>query len=1065
MRDTWNELRREFKHLEGVPDKWTRNDFDLFFEVEGLLAIYELIVPDRSKRNTTHAWALVSGLKVPQIVAEDIEPEVSVLNGRENLLYVKSKSAWSFWLNWYRGQPASLRLYDFIGKKDYGQRSGVPLRAERLAAYRQLLLPPAKPKVKSMPELAIGSRFYFEAEGVQHHVDIPTDFPVQTASMPHSVTHRGQRPVAITVDLDLLQVTAEELDQKEHRLNIDPLNGWQQRLEPLALVLRETNQHSRTLTIDGLSHVVGALGAGKSTLIWLLIYYLATVENRHVSVVMNTVVEAFQLSRWLRLMGVTAAPALGRNRSEHARRVGYAFSDVFHPDRVFSSLDTDDPLFRWLPKPCTLAALAEVQIPFGQEPCWHLRDEGGSTHTCPLLGQCPVHQMQRDLNDGMVWVLNPSSFLYSLAPASDDGQVRHFFEAVYHRSDLLVIDEADRVQANWDHAFAPTTLVLGTNDAQFDWLHGKLTDMTSGVGRIHAARSDLNTITRIDDQINMLSNHVYGLLTEGSQRGLFKWVKDRQLTNRRLFQRLAADMKRSLSQNMPADERKRRLDELNAAFRAYWPSPQKRESGFLAVWLNRLLGGDESSRRLRGELDRWLMERMGWEDVRTADHRLSCRKLELAIMMTALIKRMNDMQRHLPWVENRLNERSPQFGPVISERLLTAMPDPPVGVILGLHVSQDSKSGQIVVRSIRYRGVGRWLLLNYHRLFAERTGTRGPHMLLTSATSWLPGAVGSHIAQPPQALLIRQADEDRVPDIKIRYQPVLHDGVPLRVSGAAHDKKEQNLRQMVRALASGDPSDLQRELDHWHAKGTLRRVLIVVNSYEQVQWAWDELERIQVWQGRVLRLFPDDQDLTHGGIRTRKVETFYQHDADVLIAPMMAIQRGFNILDEWDNALLGTAFFLVRPFPTPFDLTPHVMSLNAWFMNHLSDNGRRVDGETLVAIVTLRQQALRQWHRRLQHKGTLVAMDDWQYQEYLRDQFVMVLQTIGRMIRRGQPARTILVDGAFKGGKSQRDMLEDWHAMLQSLFDTEDSFDRRLTVALYGAVWRALNEAMEQRRI
>lgn len=82
--------------------------------------------------------------------------------------------------------------------------------------------------------------------------------------------------------------------------------------------------------------------------------------------------------------------------------------------------------------------------------------------------------------------------------------------------------------------------------------------------------------------------------------------------------------------------------------------------------------------------------------------------------------------------------------------------------------------------------------------------------------------------------------------------------------------------------------------------------------------------------------------MTRFGIRTREVETFYEKNADVLIAPLMAIQRGFNILDEIGNALLGSAFFMVRPYPPPHDLTPQIMSLNAWYMTQLHHHGRTV---------------------------------------------------------------------------------------------------------------------------
>lgn len=1073
MNSIWDVLRNLLRdNLSSLP-QWRRSEYLLFFEIEAVLYIYEQLIPEVGLRSAKQAWTIISGYAVPQLLKFHPNAQAIALHARQQIRYVKTTTAWAHWLNWYIQQPAGLCLYRIEADGKFYQRAGVTLRQERISCYQQLMTPQTDEHALPDRPLAESGRYVFEVNHTQHAVDIPDFLSLQqkdvldrTSAKPY--VPRTSEP--IRVDLDELNTIAAELDQKEINLQIEPLHHWQQRLNSLSLIVRDNQDQPKAMQyidIDGLFHLVGALGVGKSTLIWLLVYYLTTVQKRHISIVMNTVVEAYQLARWLRLVGVDATPALGRNRASHAQKVGYANRQLFAPDRVLSPDATTEPLFRWMPKPCPLAALAHVDIPVGQEPCWQLKDAEGERYACPLLNICPVHQMQRDLAESSVWVLNPASFLYTRAPA---GSNQYLFEAIYETSDLLIVDEADRVQANWDHAFAPTSLVLGAEDALLDWLHRQLGQVTVGNNRSRAARNTINRMTNIDDQANMLANRAYRLLSYGHKRKLTEWIENRQVVNISLFGRLLAELERHFPREINDAEQRRRKQAIKDAFRSYWKKPLRRESGYLASWLNRFLGGDESERRLRRDLDNWLIDQMRWHNNSSKTHRLLFRKLELAVILTALIKRIDDLQRQLPWLETELGGHVPTPQAPIPDKLIAAMPDPPLGGMLGLRASQHPKSDQIAFHAMRYRGVGRWLLLHFHELFEVQFGKHGPHVLLTSATSWLPNSVGFHLAQVPQAILVNQ-EQQQAPSVDIRYHPIQIDGTILRISGA-QGKQERRLRHTVQTLALGPTpetlSDFDRELAYWKQRGEPRRLLLVVNSYEQANWVVDELTRIPAWRDRVLRLFPDESEVTEIGIRTREVETFHKYHVDILVAPLMAIQRGFNILDAYGDALLGTAFFLVRPFPPPYDLTPHVMSLNAWFLDQFSSNGRDVSatyGDTLEAVAKLRQASFRRWRCRMVTRGYLSSMDEQHYQEFLRDSFVVIWQTIGRMIRGGRPARTIFVDGAFADTRGKRHILRDWHTVLVSLQASETAFDQYLAAELYGVAWHAFDQAIQQRRI
>jgi len=92
-------------------------------------------------------------------------------------------------------------------------------------------------------------------------------------------------------------------------------------------------------------------------------------------------------------------------------------------------------------------------------------------------------------------------------------------------------------------------------------------------------------------------------------------------------------------------------------------------------------------------------------------------------------------------------------------------------------------------------------------------------------------------------------------------------------------------------------------------------------------------------------------------------------------------------------------------------------------------------------------------------------MADHYYAEFLKDQFVLIWQTIGRLLRGGRGAQVYFVDGAFSAKEGKRNMLLDWHAMLESLMNAPDPGDQYLAKALYGAAWDAFHYAVESQEI
>lgn len=69
MNTYWQALRKSFKSIvDDAAITWKVNEYEIFFEIETMLYLYETIVPDIDMRLTKHTWALISGYYVIPIM-------------------------------------------------------------------------------------------------------------------------------------------------------------------------------------------------------------------------------------------------------------------------------------------------------------------------------------------------------------------------------------------------------------------------------------------------------------------------------------------------------------------------------------------------------------------------------------------------------------------------------------------------------------------------------------------------------------------------------------------------------------------------------------------------------------------------------------------------------------------------------------------------------------------------------------------------------------------------------------------------------------------------------------
>ena len=122
------------------------------------------------------------------------------------------------------------------------------------------------------------------------------------------------------------------------------------------------------------------------------------------------------------------------------------------------------------PPPLGTSKLGDVRpVRPGEEPCTrlHLPEEDDPKGVesplddvawdCPFLPVCPTHLSTRSLASAQIWLATPASLLASGPQATLSGEYLRNIDLVMRYAHVVLVDETDLVQVQFDDRFAPIT--------------------------------------------------------------------------------------------------------------------------------------------------------------------------------------------------------------------------------------------------------------------------------------------------------------------------------------------------------------------------------------------------------------------------------------------------------------------------------------------------------------------------------------------------------------------------------------------------------------------------------
>ena len=1158
-------------------------------EAELGLYLIEQLIPGHPAEA---GWTLLGGYPFARAIDAVTTPEQEqMLQVARHLLWpLRRPRSWTLALDRYAQVEERLRGYVLDRPGDTARRRRPAIAAQRWGAYAAALATPPPFVMQETPVAAPGLYRFRErparngAELLWTSVELPEALP----ALPRA-EHELGTPLAgggkpLRVRWDELADTAAWMDAELAARN-EPPGRWAYRFNRVGLSVRDTERSdfagSDVLSIDQMLHIVGMVGAGKSTLRDVLAVWAAQHGLRS-TLVVSDVAEALHLVALFTSLGFTAAPVLGAStRERHVQRMHRRLAARGNA----SLLAHDSPAFDYLSTACPLDALRGVEAPdplrFTDAPCASLyparrKDQErrlsalapppddeeeddrprSKRHSCPLWHQCPRHYGARELVSADIWVATPASLIHTAVPSQQNPERLRYLELACRRSDLIVVDEANRVQMQLDIMFAPATTLAGkAPNSWLDEVHARKIEELSRSGRTQLSDGDVRRWTAAVSSVTSATDRIYEILL--MRPDIRRWVEADYFSAWTLQQKLVDEWfgpEESPGQPDAADVLDRPGPEWDdprhgepagqppgdSTERSAGPSKDSGQRALVIkildefrddplgdtdrhsaeatalIQLTRHLLHATGTTNVRQLVREQLLALSGQQDPALAAHATKkaredakrklgeqCRQFEFTLLLSVLHTRLDMMTDMWPRVEaalnlvgtsNTLSRRPPEdYRPLV--------PESPMGNILGFQFQPDSssrepQSGEL--RFFRCAGSGRELLLGLPGLTAA-DGLPAPHVVLMSGTSWAGTSTRYHVLTEVGAILSPPQDELDAIDRTTFTPCFLKDaaGKPLKLSGTKPHLRplvlEQMLSQLARPRPDGSASPMQAELAAI-GDDSRRRLLLLTGSYDEARRAADYLETIERWAGRVCRLVSDDAEQDHlwreaahapstprggpGALRRGDVATFAETGAEVLVAPLLAIERGHNILNDEGTAAIGSVFFLARPHPRPDDIGLAIQAVNDWAARMLRDGSFRElvrDEDTLDAAgKEFRHQARAKWRHLLNQPMAYSRLSQEEKASFTWDQLVVIWQVIGRLVRGGVPARVVFVDAPFAerqargltGDTAETSLLASMlHVLAPYCGDSEPpssgspvpALDRVLVTTLYKPLYTALS--------
>jgi len=801
------------------------------------------------------------------------------------------------------------------------------------------------------------------------------------------------------------QLAAKQLNKyiKDNEEKIPPsyIRNWKEEAKKIEVLNKEG--FSPYLDVTKPIHFLGGMGQGKSTFVELeLERMLRVVGGVRVGIITKTTEETIDQYILLRMKGYKVGLIIGSNsEKEHLKNFlgrvkenkdlmkyekyaeiifeltglmgGNCLMKTLSFPREIMDKEEKNPCFDIsIENPKEEQEFVDLENEFDDSENVEDEKEGKKRNfvkvSCPFYKTCGVHDRDLGLLKSEIWIGTMQAILKSRTSKFVDPYTRTYFELMSDYCDAIIGDEADLLQNVSDDQTLDEELILAEDGGDiFGDIRKDYNEIIKRVGQKLRKETALNKLLDLIGEGERVVRRLYEEIMRHS--GFYKRnYKGRTFNSRimlrKMFYHLASigDLDQSVidewlethyAQSMHGSEE-------NFSVKNLYTIPFREITGGFDEDIDVVSDLSQEVRRqrkLEAHLKVW-SESLGinipldaLQDqnivVGNADEFLNDKEIILTTFYTHLALYLTEYYYFL--LKTRLTyiamiyEAYP-IGKSSSMRFKfrgeakLSLNNKAVNFYLKYNSKKKQKIDVVELSIVENKGIGRTAIFDYNYLnYKEQEETST--LILLSATSNAPDSTHYNI-EVEQEYLLKNVTSTR-PEIT---QTILDSDIV--VSGS------NDILENMKEINFKYKDLIDEELGNWSESE--RKVLIVVNSYEQAYEVAKNLAVIMPhnkigYYGKKGKAFyrTVDRDNLTGIFSKQKLAKIENEEIDVLVVPLLSMNRGYNILKEKGGkkySYFGSVFFYIRPLLN-IELTEAVKIINANSKRYYNELEDLVNGE------------------------------------------------------------------------------------------------------------------------
>ncbi|MFW6025841.1 MAG: hypothetical protein ACOCRX_05810 [Candidatus Woesearchaeota archaeon] len=1044
------------------------NEFDFkeseFFQIELALTLFYDLFPEKSALDF---WTLMTGYHFQIEKYEQLtqKQKLKLARAKFYLIDFRSKSKWEQTLKNYFKLPEEIRLFNFNSTEDneYLLKIRQPaLAANRYEYYEDTLLKIPEHRKKEIDWLNTNSVFLKKGKK-KYKIQVPDQFfRINPEKMreKYKIQFNRNKDKKNPSWNELLE-TAKWIDSK---MGIGGDSWRYERLQKIELKLKKEQifksvEKQDEVIISDFFNVVGMLGFGKSLLIDVLLVWAAR-NKMHSTLILESVSSIINKTEFLNKLGIKAAPIIGKSNLEKHRNnyLMLNYDDDFNFDNL-GSLDL-------LESTCALQGLIKENELLDRSPCNHVYlDEDLTVRKyCPYYYQCTAQKRNLNLMEADIWLGTQYSFIYTRLPIQLAESSIFFSEVIYRKSDLLLFDEVDLTQSIFDQIFTPDQLLI--NKKSSSWFNRLDTEVskyrTDKIGNFEDSLPVSNWLDNFD-HTRTLVNRIYKLISKNKE--IEKWLDNDFITSGRLSSKITEELK---------GKAKNKLFKIMDEF----TNNISGRGGRLLSLSNNLIAFNYI---YEDEYPVGHLFETFFKKYSIPNNKLNFDKFKLLLLIKALEKSLHHITVNWKYAKEKMNLSSEGIS-LFHNNLnyyFPLLPESPLANIYGFrYINTDGNEPHFY--SYSFKGLGRKFLFDFNNILKKSDKLEGPRLITFSGTSWLPESSYFHLEKEVDAVIVRPKTEMQ----KLNKSKFKFINTKVSISGSSGQERIEKIKEMLNKLieknlkAADNYSRLQNIKESIEDQDR-KNILIVVGSYKEAKIVESYLNEnldAEYWgKNSAVAMIRDSEEKESGRQINRSLITkFIDHQGSILIAPLRAINRGYNILNKNKQSAIGAALFLIRPMPVPSDFINQIAHINSWAVKKIKNNDFKNEADSMAENFNkeLRYLAMKKWKQmteRYLDYGGIAALNDSLLIELYANQLVLIWQTIGRLHRGNSRALIYFCDLKF-APKSTNNLSDDFRSsmliafykILEKHFNSDDEYQRIISENLYSPFYYALKDLKEE---